>query len=352
MRNFLTKHLKPRKDASSFVTGSLRPPTRNRRAVPMKLVYVVISILVLVVVSVLVVRFVSVAKKDASLLCIDLAGNYLFGVPENYKADVNSAPGSVIVLGDYVESFNPNDYQGLLNKGIIVLQSFPSLNKNDNFFEKYVRKLYKSSEARDVDISFEQIDKNKVSTVVIRDKDGKTSEFIKVVNLVKPVIIASSGPSEALNYILRSIRNIEPQDRYIEEIKNQIMLVGPLLKSSMNEELYSLFSKEAKEKISESDFEIILGDSRGILNRNINLNGGLFDLSKNMFSCRLIFVDPENKPDVRMGKLVLVKEKGEWLVSELEIPKDTNPPPADEGTNKMPDMDQDAVNKALESIND
>ncbi len=318
--------------------------------------YILPTVGILIIIVVGIFYFVKTDKShnttDNKTVFINFANNYQFEIPENFGVSVDRHQGeTTILMNKDIEYYNPNVYIEILNKNGIVIQSFPTFNKNDEFFEKYVKEKYQSSVA-DVDINFEQVKGNKVALVNIYNKTTQVTEFIKIVNLVHPVIIAASGTSEALSAVVGSIKNIDEKDDKLEEIKNQVMALASLMQANMTTEIYSLFTEDLKKQMNETDFKSIFRNSQEIMQKQMSFNGGTLDNKAKEFEGRVIFIDPENKDKFLYAKFGLKKEKNKWLIFKLELPKDKKEK-SPEGktqneTNLPAAVTQEQIDKALE----
>jgi len=304
-----------------------KAPRAKSRFIKTNLKYLLPITGVLIIVAVGIFYFIKTNKfqnaASEKTEFINFAKNFRFVISEGYKVDADRHQGETTTLmREDIESYNPNAYVDILTRGGIVIQSFPISNNNNESFEKYVRQKYESDVA-DVDINFEQINENKVATVNMYNKTTKIAEFIKIVNLANPVIIASFGPSEALTTIVESINNID-EDSKLREIKNQVIALASLMQANRATEIYSLFTKDLKKHMSETDFKSVFRNSQETVQKQMNFNGGALNSKVNEFEGRIMFINPENKEEFIHAKLGLRKEKDKWLIFKLEIPKDND----------------------------
>jgi len=300
----------------------------------------------LIIVSVVVGFFYykNTQSKNADNILLNFNDNYQFAVPKDFVVDSTSIAGTTLVMPQFVEQYNPQNYLTVIEKGGIVLKNFPVLNQDDAFFETYVKNTYKSNDTADFDVDFEQVGKYKVATINVKYKSEKLKdikEYIKIVNLTEPVLISSSSPSENVNSIIKSLANVNSNDEYTK-ILDQIKLISTLLKANMVSEIYSLFSTEQKSKISENDFKSIFKQSEKIAAFNYTFNSGALNIKNKEFSFNIVFVDPQKTTDYRAGSFALKNEKGKWLISKFELPKDNN------SNTSQTNNSQDVINKAIE----
>src|SRR3989339_809038 len=74
-------------------------------------------------------------EESQDVEAVVFARNIVFSVPNNSVINMDSSPNSVIILDKSVSQYNPGDYQDLLAKKAIIIQSFPPLNKNKEIFQ-------------------------------------------------------------------------------------------------------------------------------------------------------------------------------------------------------------------------
>lgn len=259
---------------------------------------------------------------------INFVNEFKFKIPDKYDVNVDSHYGdaTIIMRKDY-GGYSPNDYSVILAKDGMVIKTFPSFNKNDELFKKYVKEEYKSTEVANVEISFDDLNGNQVATITIiaKEKD-EVVELIKIINSINPLIISSSGSPEAIepmNVIIESIAHIDNSNKDFQNIKNQIKTFGALLKMNMLADIYSsLLSENLKAEISESDFISLLKESTKLLEYSINFSGGKLNAKEQKFIGKLSFTNPDMQEDRYNAKITLEKKNDKWLFLKIELPKD------------------------------
>lgn len=254
---------------------------------------------------------------------IAFARNVIFAVPNNSVINLDSSTNSVIIVDKSVGQYDPSSYKDLLSKKAIIIQSFPPLNKNKKIFQNYITERYKTTDKITSDIKFTSTNGFKKAVIKITHKDDLPAEYVEVINLDSPVIIASSEKSTQFTKISSTIKNISSASKDVTEIRKELQLVGTLLRTNMTSDLYSQFSSKAQKNMSKKDLQSTLDGAKNTIKNTITVNGGLWLKSKNQFVCKPSFKDPtSSKKEVKKGQLILTKENGKWLISSLDIPKD------------------------------
>lgn len=248
--------------------------------------------------------------------------NIVFTLPSNHIINIDSSPSSVIVFNKDTGDFSIGDYQSLLGKKAIVIQSYPPLNKNDQIFKNYVSKKYQSTDQIESKVDFEEINGYQSASININHKDKDFTEFLKIINLENPIIIAAAKDSQEITTIAGSIQNIDQSDEVYSEIRKQVQLIGTLMKSNMASELYSMLSAKYQKTLTADGLKSVLADAKENLKKAIIVNGGLLMTGKNEFLIKPVFKNPEDSADIKAGQIKLVKEGNRWLISEFTLPKD------------------------------
>lgn len=286
-------------------------------------------------------------NSSGNIEFIDLAKNYKFVIPKNYKVNPNANQKSLIIINENAKQYDPNNYEDLVNNKAIIIQSYTKFNKNDEIFEQYIKKNFPSNDKREIEINFEEINGNKVADIKVNYKGTNEKEYIKIINSYYSVLISSVELSEEYNSIVKSITEIDEKNKDYFYLTNQIRLIGGLLNANMSNEIYSLFTEEYKNKFSENDIKEILQKSEKMCQRPISFVGGELNNNNNEFSIRLIMINPDDAKEVRYdSRLVLKKEKGEWLINEIKIAEDKKENAKEES--QPVNLDQESINKALE----
>ena len=111
---------------------------------------VIIPLIVVVVIGGAAYYFYSNKNKDVTqqnsistnnnkgVVAVVFNRNITFEAPSNITINVDSSPNSVIVLDKSITEYNPSSYQELLEKGAIIIQNFPPLNKNKQIFNNFI----------------------------------------------------------------------------------------------------------------------------------------------------------------------------------------------------------------------
>src|SRR3989339_208747 len=296
---------------------------------------VIIPLIVVVVIGGAAYYFYSNKNKNATqqnsistnnnkgVVAVVFNRNITFEAPSNITINVDSSPNSVIVLDKSITEYNPSSYQELLEKGAIIIQNFPPLNKNKQIFNNFISQKYKSTDKTTSNIDFTQVNGFEAATISVDHLKDNYKEYVVVVNLESPVIVVAAKKNAGFDKIVSTIKNISTEDQDAAQIRKQIQLVGTLIRSNMASDLYSQYSQAAKKNLTVEDLKSNLSASQEVLKGAILVNGGLWVKSKNQFICKPIFKNPDkNVKEVKNGQFVFVKEKGKWLISSLDIPKD------------------------------
>ena len=296
---------------------------------------VIIPLIVVVVIGGAAYYFYSNKNKDVTqqnsistnnnkgVVAVVFNRNITFEAPSNITINVDSSPNSVIVLDKSITQYNPSSYQELLEKGAIIIQNFPPLNKNKQIFNNFISQKYKSTDKTTSNIDFSQVNGFEAATISVDHLKDNYKEYVVVVNLESPVIVVAAKKNAGFDKIVSTIKNISTEDQDAAQIRKQIQLVGTLIRSNMASDLYSQYSQAAKKNLTVEDLKSNLSASQEVLKGAILVNGGLWVKSKNQFICKPIFKNPDkNVKEVKNGQFVFVKEKGKWLISSLDIPKD------------------------------
>ncbi|KKQ90644.1 MAG: hypothetical protein UT11_C0001G0009 [Berkelbacteria bacterium GW2011_GWA2_38_9] len=296
---------------------------------------VIIPLIVVVVIGGAAYYFYSNKNKDVTqqnsistnnnkgVVAVVFNRNITFEAPSNITINVDSSPNSVIVLDKSITEYNPSSYQELLEKGAIIIQNFPPLNKNKQIFNNFISQKYKSTDKTTSNIDFSQVNGFEAATISVDHLKDNYKEYVVVVNLESPVIVVAAKKNAGFDKIVSTIKNISTEDQDAAQIRKQIQLVGTLIRSNMASDLYSQYSQAAKKNLTVEDLKSNLSASQEVLKGAILVNGGLWVKSKNQFICKPIFKNPDkNVKEVKNGQFVFVKEKGKWLISSLDIPKD------------------------------
>ena len=296
---------------------------------------VIIPLIVVVVIGGAAYYFYSNKNKDVTqqnsisknnnkgVVAVVFNRNITFEAPSNITINVDSSPNSVIVLDKSITEYNPSSYQELLEKGAIIIQNFPPLNKNKQIFNNFISQKYKSTDKTTSNIDFTQVNGFEAATISVDHLKDNYKEYVVVVNLESPVIVVAAKKNAGFDKIVSTIKNISTEDQDAAQIRKQIQLVGTLIRSNMASDLYSQYSQAAKKNLTVEDLKSNLSASQEVLKGAILVNGGLWVKSKNQFICKPIFKNPDkNVKEVKNGQFVFVKEKGKWLISSLDIPKD------------------------------
>lgn len=249
--------------------------------------------------------------------------NIVFTLPSNHIINIDASPGSVVVFSKDTSDYSIGDYQSLLAKKAIVIQSYAPLNKNDTFFKNYITQKYRSTDQIESKVDFEKINGYESASVNIKHKDKDFTEYLKIVNLESPVIIAAAQNSKELSTIANTIKNLDQGDKSYADIRQQVQLIGTLMKSDMSSELYSLFSAKYRKTVTVDTLKNTLADAKENLKKAIIVNGGLLMTGKNEFLVKPVFKNLQDKTDVQAGQIKLTKEGNQWLVSEFIVPKDS-----------------------------
>lgn len=279
---------------------------------------------------------------------INFANSYSVDIPENFLVDDFSNP-SVVILYAKDTQLNTKDVKDvLLNNGIII-QPFSPLEENNDLFEKYIKNKYTSNDNADIKTSFEEKNKHNIATLEVTNKSSQElNEYIKIINLINPIMIDSSKKSEAMNLMVQTASDINFQ-KNILEIKNRLITIGTLLKAQMSSEIYSMFNDNYKKEISEAKFQETIKNSQNMLQRQINLNGGILNKKNDEFDCKIIFADPLQIGNDFMGEIKLKKYKNQWQISKIELPKD-DLIKSEDGQSLPGGLSQDSIDKALETL--
>ena len=296
---------------------------------------VIIPLIVVVVIGGAAYYFYSNKNKDVTqqnsisknnnkgVVAVVFNRNITFEAPSNITINVDSSPNSVIVLDKSITEYNPSSYQELLEKGAIIIQNFPPLNKNKQIFNNFISQKYKSTDKTTSNIDFSQVNGFEAATISVDHLKDNYKEYVVVINLESPVIVVAAKKNAGFDKIVSTIKNISTEDQDAAQIRKQIQLVGTLIRSNMASDLYSQYSQAAKKNLTVEDLKSNLSASQEVLKGAILVNGGLWVKSKNQFICKPIFKNPDkNVKEVKNGQFVFVKEKGKWLISSLDIPKD------------------------------
>lgn len=259
--------------------------------------------------------------KTSDFQYISFSNNFSVDIPDNFLAD-DFSNAEAVVLYDKNKKINANDLKDLLLNDAILIQSFAPLDQNNELFEKYIRQQYKSNDNADVDITFDKNNKTDIATLKIQNKStNELSEYIKIINLENPIIIDASKDSETMDTMLKSASNINT-NKNLTTIKNKLIFIGTLLKAQMASEIRNIFTEDYKEKISDSRFSEIIKNSQQMLQKQINLNGGVLNNKDNEFTCKIIFADPLQTGKNYLGEVTLKKIKGQWQIASIDLPED------------------------------
>ena len=262
-------------------------------------------------------------ENSKGVVAVVFNRNIIFEAPNNITINVDSSPNSVIILDKSITQYNPSSYQELLEKGAIIIQNFPALNKNKQIFNNFVSQKYKSTDKTTSSIEFTQINGFEAATIDVDHIKDNYKEHVVIINMESPVIVVAAKKNAGFDKIVSTIKNISTEDQDAAQIRKQIQLVGTLIRSNMASDLYSQYSQAAKKSLTLEDLKSNLSASQEVVKGAILVNGGLLLKSKNQFICKPIFKNPDkNVKEVKNGQFVFVKEKGKWLISSLDIPKD------------------------------
>lgn len=248
--------------------------------------------------------------------------NVIFTLPPNHTINIDASPSSVIIFNNKVGDFSIGDYQNLLSKKAIVIQSYPPLNKNDEIFKSYVNQKYQSNDQTEAKVSFEKISDYQAASINLNHKDKNYTEYLKIINLESPVIIVASNDSKEFKTIASSMKNLDRSDETYSNIRQQVQLIGTLMRTGMASDLYSLLSTKYKKELSKDEIKSILENSKENRKKVIAVNGGLLMTAKKEFLLKPVFKNPQDSADVKAGQIILTQENDQWLISEFTIPKD------------------------------
>lgn len=262
-------------------------------------------------------------ENSKGVVAVIFNRNVTFEAPNNITINIDSSPNSVIILDKDITKYNPSSYQELLEKGAIIIQNFPPLNSNKQIFNNFISQKYKSTDKTTSDIAFTQINGFEAATINVDHLKDNYKEYVVIINLESPVIVVAAKKNAGFDKIVSTIKNISTGDQDATQIRKQIQLAGTLIRSNMASDLYSQYSQAAKKDLSIEDLKSNLAASQEVVKGAILVNGGLWLKSKNQFICKPIFKNPDkNVKEVKNGQFIFVKEKGKWLISGLDIPKD------------------------------
>lgn len=279
---------------------------------------------------------------------INFANSYLVDIPENFLVDDFSNP-SVVILYAKDTQLNTKDVKDVLLKNGIIIQPFSPLEEDNDLFEKYVKNKHTSNDNADIKTSFEEENKHKIATLEVSNKSSQElNEYIKIINLINPIMIDSSKESEAMNLMVQTASDISFQ-KNILEIKNRLITIGTLLKAQMSSDIYAMFDDNYKKEISEAKFQETIKNSQNMLQRQISLNGGILNKKDDEFDCKIIFADPLQVGNDFMGEIKLKKNKNKWQIVKIELPKD-DLIKSEDGQSLPGGLSQDSIDKALETL--
>lgn len=262
-------------------------------------------------------------NENQNVEAIVFTRNITFEVPNNSVINMDSSPNSVIILDKSVSQYNPGDYQDLLAKKAIIIQSFPPLNKNKEIFQNYINERYKATDKITPSIKFATANNGEKAMIKIAHQDDNLDEYVEVINLDSPVIIASSEKTKELTKIASTIKNITNSSEEVTQIRKELQLVGSLLRANLTSDLYTQFITKAKKSMSKDDLQSSLDSSKETLKGTISVNGGIWLKAKNQFVSKPDFKNlGKDKKEVKKGQLVLEKEGDKWLIASLNIPED------------------------------
>lgn len=262
-------------------------------------------------------------ENSKGVIAVVFNRNVTFEAPNNITINVDSSPNSVIILDKSITQYNPSSYQELLEKGAIIIQNFPPLNNNKQVFKNFISQKYKSTDQTTSKIEFTQINGFEAATINVDHLKDNYKEYVVIINLESPVIVVAAKKNAGFDKIVSTIDNISTGDQNATQIRKQIQLTGTLIRSNMASDLYSQYSQTAKKDLTIEDLKSNLAASKEVVKGAILVNGGLWLKSKNQFICKPIFKNPDPKvKEIKNGQFIFVKEKGKWLISSLDIPKD------------------------------
>ena len=263
------------------------------------------------------------SKANAPIEYLSFAGNCKFTLPADYVADGESIPGAVLISKTGANS-KIKEITELYDQGGITVHLLSIVFAgNSNAFEKYINGDFKSQLAKalkgEVEIVFDKKGKDKVAVVKVV-KGGETIRFEKIINFLSaPVVLAAKDDSDEFKQIFTTLTETGAADQ-AKKIKSKVTSCVTFAQNGLYEDIYDMFTAEAKENGNKKDFVDSFAKVKDNLKRNFYVAGGT--LKGNIFLARLRLNDPTGKTGPSFGLISMEKTSNGWELTGFKIPGD------------------------------